>query len=184
MYRRQFLPTQTKEMQRQGEKEIGIFRSWFEKHVMLTDEDGCSESMLLLPWTQGRPSYRDEYREQVLLKVLVFKFADWFRRPSWTGQGWFFYFISVYAGAPEIILPGMSLLNPITLLNHSSSLVGETPYHCRFTKRQEWLPAAIGVIGGGGTDAYFTFFYRRHYGGSKDIKESRCWADCFRVEDI
>jgi hypothetical protein len=30
------------------------------------------------------------------------------RRPNWTGEGWFFYFIAVYAGAPEVILPSTS----------------------------------------------------------------------------
>ncbi|KKZ66861.1 hypothetical protein EMCG_07467 [[Emmonsia] crescens] len=121
----EFLPKQTMEMQKRGEKEVGIFRSWFEKHVMLADEDGCSESILVLPWTQGQPNFRDEYRE----------------RPSWTGEGWFFYFISVYAGAPEVILP-----------------VGQTSYHSRVTKREEWLPVAIGLMGARGTDAAFNGF--------------------------
>ncbi|EGC47731.1 amidase [Histoplasma capsulatum var. duboisii H88] len=64
-------------------------------------------------------------------------------RPSWTGEGWFFYFISVYAGAPEVILP-----------------VGQTPYHSRVTKREEWLPVAIGLVGARGTDAAFTSFIK------------------------
>jgi hypothetical protein len=59
-------------MQRQGETETEIFRSWLEKHVMLGNEDGCSESILLLPWIQGRPSYMDEHGEQALPKGLVF----------------------------------------------------------------------------------------------------------------
>lgn len=29
------------------------------------------------------------------------------RRPSWNGEGWFFYAISVYAGSPEVIVPSM-----------------------------------------------------------------------------
>ncbi|CAG7975139.1 unnamed protein product [Penicillium salamii] len=126
-WKMEFLPSQTVEMQKQGEKEIEIFRTWFEKHVMLTDQDGCSETILVLPWTQGQPSYRDEYRE----------------RPSWIGDGWFFYFISVYAGAPEVIVP-----------------IGQTPYESRLTKRQEWLPVAIGLVGARGTDAAFASFVK------------------------
>lgn len=30
-----------------------------------------------------------------------------YSRPTWTGEGWFFYFIAVYAGAPDVILPSM-----------------------------------------------------------------------------
>ncbi|KAJ5481278.1 amidase [Penicillium sp. IBT 31633x] len=88
-WKMEFLPSQTVEKQKQGEKEIEIFRTWFEKHVMLTDEDGCSETILVLPWMQGQPSYRDEYRE----------------RPSWIGDDWFFYFISIYARAPKSLCP-------------------------------------------------------------------------------
>ncbi|KAH8123687.1 amidase signature enzyme [Trichoderma asperelloides] len=101
---------------RKGEKEIEVFRAWFERYVLQADENGCSESILVLPWTKGEPSYRDEYGE----------------RPSWTGEG-----------APEVILP-----------------IGQTPYHSRLTKRQEWLPVAIGLIGARGTDAAFTTFIR------------------------
>ncbi|KAM0463187.1 hypothetical protein ACHAPV_003314 [Trichoderma viride] len=126
-WKMEFLPTQTIEGQKQGEKEIEAFRAWFEKYVLQADEDGCSETILVLPWTQGEPSYRDEYGD----------------RPNWTGEGWFFYFIAVYAGAPEVILP-----------------IGQTPYHSRLTKRQEWLPVAIGLMGARGTDAAFTTFIK------------------------
>ncbi|CAG8371447.1 unnamed protein product [Penicillium salamii] len=133
-WKMEFLPSQTVESQKQGEKEIGIFRTWFEKHVMLTDADGCSETILVLPWTQGQPSYRDEYRE----------------RPSWIGDGWFFYFISVYAGAPEVIVA-----------------IGQTPYQSHLTKRQEWLPVAIGLVGARGTDVAFTSFIKETLENSK-----------------
>ncbi|KAL7924435.1 amidase signature domain-containing protein [Trichoderma austrokoningii] len=123
----EFLPTQTIKGQKKGEKEVEVFRAWFEKYVLQADENGCSETILVLPWTQGKPSYRDEYGE----------------RPNWTGEGWFFYFIAVYGGAPEVILP-----------------IGQTPYHSRLTKRQEWLPVAIGLVGARGTDAALTSFIK------------------------
>ncbi|KAL2369276.1 amidase [Blastomyces gilchristii SLH14081] len=126
-WKMEFLPKQTLESQKRGQKEIEIFRRWFEQNVMLADENGCSESILVLPWTKGEPSFRDEYRE----------------RPSWTGEGWFFYFISVYAGAPEVILP-----------------IGQTSYHSRVTQREEWLPVALGLVGARGTDAAFTSFIK------------------------
>ncbi|KAJ5113150.1 amidase [Penicillium angulare] len=124
-WKMKFLPNQTIEMQREGEKQVMVFRNWFHKHVMQKDDEGCAESILVLPWTNGQPSYRDEYRPP----------------PNWTGEGWFFYFISVYGGAPEIILP-----------------LGQTRYHSRMTQREEWLPVAIGIVGARGTDTAFVSF--------------------------
>lgn len=39
------------------------FQEWFEKHVISPAVDGCSEVLLLLPWTNGAPDYRNKYRE-------------------------------------------------------------------------------------------------------------------------
>jgi hypothetical protein len=48
-------------------------------------------------------------------------------------------------GAPEASLPSMSLLNVITLLSHLSNLVGETPYHSRFTKGRRVSQLPLGL---------------------------------------
>lgn len=74
------MPKQTVEGQKQGEKEIEVFRTWFEKYVLQADEDGCSETILVLPWTQGEPSYRDEYGEYVS-QYLVITIANILQSP-------------------------------------------------------------------------------------------------------
>ncbi|KAJ5929900.1 amidase [Penicillium verhagenii] len=45
-----------------------------------------------------------------------------------------------------------------TLTIEINMMIGQTTYHSRVTKREEWLPVAIGIIGPRGTDAAFTAF--------------------------
>jgi len=47
--------------------------------------------LIVLPWTNGEPVYRDEYKDGP---------------QQFTGQGFFFYNIGPYARCPELILPG------------------------------------------------------------------------------
>lgn len=54
-------------------------------------EDGCPESLMVLPWTNGEPDYRDKYRDGP---------------QEFTGEGFFFYNVGPYANAPEIMVPG------------------------------------------------------------------------------
>jgi hypothetical protein len=56
--------------------------------------EGTSETLIVLPWTNGEPDYRDRYREGP---------------QNFTGAGYFFYNIAGYAQAPEILIPGKSL---------------------------------------------------------------------------
>lgn len=68
---------------------MAVSKRWFVQDVMAADLDGTSESVMVLPWTQGEPSYRDEHKQ----------------RPSFTGHGFDFYNIATYAEAPEMIVP-------------------------------------------------------------------------------
>jgi hypothetical protein len=44
------------ERQKKGEMEIEVFRRWFEKQVILTNEDGRSESIFVVAAMDTRPT--------------------------------------------------------------------------------------------------------------------------------
>jgi hypothetical protein len=71
-----------------------VREEWYEKNVIPPAEDGCSDTLFVLPWSNGEPEYRDSYRESA---------------QNFTGIGFFFYNISPYARSPELILPGTFL---------------------------------------------------------------------------
>lgn len=54
-------------------------------------DDGYSSSILVLPWTNGQPEYRDNYKDGP---------------QQFTGQGFFFYNVGPSAQCPELIFPG------------------------------------------------------------------------------
>ncbi len=54
-------------------------------------KDGYSSSIIVLPWTNGEPNYRDTYKTGP---------------QEFTGQGFFFYNVGPYAQCPELIFPG------------------------------------------------------------------------------
>ena len=56
-------------------------------------------------------------------------------QPDWAGYGWQYYMISPFARAPEMIIP-----------------IGQTSFLSKVTKREEWLPVSLGVIGARGSD--------------------------------
>lgn len=84
-----WLPTVTAAMHEQAIKQLGIFQEWFEGNIIPPSKEGESEALLLIPWTTGRPDYRDIYRD----------------KPDWAGYGWFYYMVAPFAKAPEAILP-------------------------------------------------------------------------------
>lgn len=53
----------TEKMREEGVEQLAVFKKWFESDILPVDENGCSENLLLLPWTVGAPDYRDLYRE-------------------------------------------------------------------------------------------------------------------------
>lgn len=65
------------------------------------DETGYSSTVLILPWTTGAPEYRNRYRDGP---------------QQFTGIGFFFYNVGPYAEAPELIVPGKTLVPQIPLL--------------------------------------------------------------------
>ena len=88
-FKMSWLPTVTAEMHNQAINQLDIFQEWFESNIIPASKDGASEALLLIPWTTGKPDYRDTYRE----------------KPSWAGYGWFYYMLAPFAKAPEAILP-------------------------------------------------------------------------------
>ena len=70
-------------------KEGEVFREWFDQIIAPPREDRSSESLLLVPWAQGKPDYRDCYRE----------------RPRWAGEGFYYFFIAPFAQAPDMVFP-------------------------------------------------------------------------------
>ncbi|KAJ5050578.1 uncharacterized protein L3040_002455 [Drepanopeziza brunnea f. sp. 'multigermtubi'] len=88
-FRFEWAPTATESMQVEGLKQSAVFKKWIEAEILPVNEYGCSENLLLLPWTFASPTYRNLYHE----------------RPAWVGAGFFFYDILPYAQAPETILP-------------------------------------------------------------------------------
>ncbi|KAJ4305605.1 hypothetical protein N0V90_001136 [Kalmusia sp. IMI 367209] len=126
-FKRDYLPTTLMPDRQEAALEAWrIFRDWYEKHIIPPADDSCLDTLLVLPWSQGEPDYRDRYRDSA---------------QKFTGVGFFFYNISPYAQSPELIVPA-----------------GHTAYKSRITDREERLPAAIGIIGGRGSDVSLAEF--------------------------
>ncbi|OAQ96457.1 hypothetical protein LLEC1_04447 [Akanthomyces lecanii] len=86
----EYTPTVTEEQQVEGDRRIKVYRDWFYKHVMPPAEDGYSSSIMVLPWTTGKPDYRDTYKAGP---------------QQFTGEGFFFYNVGPYGNCPELIFP-------------------------------------------------------------------------------
>lgn len=89
-----YLPTITDEQEKEGLKRWKTFKSWYETNILPPAIDGFSDTLLLLPWSTGKPDYRDTYRDGP---------------QRFTGIGFFFYNLSPYSEGPEAILPGKGL---------------------------------------------------------------------------
>ncbi|KAK2747761.1 hypothetical protein FQN57_001791 [Myotisia sp. PD_48] len=89
-FKRTYLPTITDEQEKEAVKRWKIFKSWYETNVLPPAKDGFSDTLLLLPWSSGKPDYRDTYRDGP---------------PKFTGNGFFFYNLSPYSEGPEVVLP-------------------------------------------------------------------------------
>ncbi|RMZ48130.1 hypothetical protein AFCA_011192 [Aspergillus flavus] len=89
-FKRGYLPTITDEQEKEGLKRWKIFKSWYETNILPPAIDGFSDTLLLLPWSTGKPDYRDTYRDGP---------------QRFTGIGFFFYNLSPYSEGPEAILP-------------------------------------------------------------------------------
>lgn len=148
----------TEEQKTYGEKLLRTYHDWLYEHIMPPLADGYSASVMVLPWTNGEPDYRDTYRHGP---------------QEFTGRGFFFYNVGPYAQCPELIVPGMypnSLrrnYNPMNICVSPLSLaslcfffpaVGTTPYDSKYTGRLEQLPAAVGIIAARGSDVMLADF--------------------------
>lgn len=58
---------------------------------MSPSKDGCIDTLIVLPWTNGDLEFRDKYRDGP---------------QKFTGLGFFWYVIAPYADAPEVVIPG------------------------------------------------------------------------------
>ncbi|CZR60710.1 uncharacterized protein PAC_10606 [Phialocephala subalpina] len=93
-FKRDYLPTVTEEQQKKGIELLNTFRSWCEKNVIpSSDESRCTDTIMVLPWSNGEPDYRDKYRESA---------------QKFTGIE-LFYNLSPYAEAPKLVVPGKLL---------------------------------------------------------------------------
>jgi len=61
-FKRDYNPTVTKEKQAKGVELLKVFGSWWEKNIMSASKDGCTDTILVVPWSKGEPDYRDTYR--------------------------------------------------------------------------------------------------------------------------
>ncbi|CAG8226063.1 unnamed protein product [Penicillium salamii] len=89
-FKRGYLPTVTDEQEKEGVRRWNVFKAWYEAHILPPATDGFSDTLLLLPWSSGKPDYRDTYRDGP---------------QKFTGIGFFFYNLSPYSEGPEAILP-------------------------------------------------------------------------------
>jgi len=140
-FKRKYLPTVTQEQQARGIELLKTFRSWWEDNIVPSSTDSCTDTILVLPWSKGQSDYRDTYRQSA---------------QKFTGIGFFFYNLSPYAGAPEIIVPA-----------------GQTSYLSRLTEREEFLPAAIGIIGSKGSHVGFAEFVLDFLGTDGTVEVGR-----------
>ncbi|KAI8946022.1 putative glutamyl-tRNA amidotransferase subunit A [Xylaria longipes] len=85
-----YTQTVTAEQKAEGDKLLQTYHDWFYEYIMPPADDGYSSSIIVLPWTNGEPDYRDNYKEGP---------------QEFTGQGFFFYNIGPYAQCPELIFP-------------------------------------------------------------------------------
>ncbi|KAJ8130621.1 hypothetical protein O1611_g3006 [Lasiodiplodia mahajangana] len=85
-----YTQTVTADQKAEGDRLLKIYHDWFYEHIMPPTDDGYSSSIMILPWTNGEPNYRDTYKEGP---------------QAFTGQGFFFYNVGPYAQCPELIFP-------------------------------------------------------------------------------
>ncbi|KAL7901886.1 amidase signature domain-containing protein [Trichoderma sp. SZMC 28014] len=85
-----YTPTVTTEQKAEGERLLKTYYDWFYQHIIPPARDGYSSSIIVLPWTNGEPDYRDKYKSGP---------------QEFTGQGFFFYNVGPYAQCPELIVP-------------------------------------------------------------------------------
>ena len=86
-----WLPTVKEEERKEGHRQLALFKSWYEANILPPAVEGFSDTLLLLPWSTGKPNYRNEYRDGP---------------QKFTGIGFFFYNLSPYSQGPEAIIPG------------------------------------------------------------------------------
>lgn len=58
---------------------------------MSLSDDGCIDTLIVLPWSNGDLEFRDKYRDGP---------------QRFTGLGFFWYVIAPYADAPEVVILG------------------------------------------------------------------------------
>ncbi|KAK0732130.1 amidase signature domain-containing protein [Lasiosphaeris hirsuta] len=108
-FKRDYLPTVTASQQAEAVERLDAFREWFYENVMPpSQDDGYSESIMVLPWTDGVPVYRDTYKHGP---------------QQFTGRGFFFYNIGPYIEAPEMIVP----VRPTHYISKHTGRVEELP---------------------------------------------------------
>lgn len=90
-----YLPTITDQQEKEGIRRWNVFKDWYEAHILPPATNGFSDTLLVLPWSSGKPDYRDTYRDGP---------------QRFTGVGFLSYNLSPYSEGPEAILPGRRII--------------------------------------------------------------------------
>lgn len=88
-FKRDWLPTITLDEQTEGIRRLRVYKTWFYEQVMSLSDDGCIDTLIVLPWSNGDLEFRDKYRDGP---------------QRFTGLGFFWYVIAPYADAPEVVI--------------------------------------------------------------------------------
>ncbi|CAG8974786.1 hypothetical protein HYALB_00000398 [Hymenoscyphus albidus] len=96
-----------------------MFKNWWNEEVMVKNPETCSDALLLYPGALARPNYRNGYLN-----------------PPRLISGWGVSSISIFSGAPDMVLP-----------------LGQAAYNSTITNHIEYLPVAVDIIAAPGCDA-------------------------------
>ncbi|KAJ5698616.1 hypothetical protein N7462_000621 [Penicillium macrosclerotiorum] len=135
-YRSDWVSTSMKETEEAGIRKWKSFKSWYDTNVLPPAKDGVSDTLLLLPWIIEKPGFQDKYQD---------------RLQGFPGTGLFFSNPSLYAQAPEAIVP-----------------VGQIPFTSRITGQKEFLSTCIGISSGRGSDVMLSDFVENFMSGDNE----------------
>ena len=131
---------------------LKIFKRWFLDKVMCIDK---YTSFMVLPIEEIASRYRDEPPPCVTdLLMLLYKPLKRFRSPIMP-KGIGMLDIAPTLGAPELVIPGKQRCSSSASIAEPSLSVGEMAYESRVSKRREFLPVAVSLMGPPGESREF-----------------------------
>lgn len=122
-----------------------VFKTFVEDNLLATDAETCSNSIVLMPWSVGRTNYRVRRLPSIYLTVVlntdqlgllfVVVRQNVYRTAPGPSLGWSFWYYSVMAETPEIVVP-----------------LGQVPYNSTVTGHVEYLPVTASIMAAKGCD--------------------------------